>query len=382
MLNNQKGMTLVSTMVAVGLLGIVSLASMQLFKNLGQNQVNMLSVADEVALREGVRQILLNENFCRISIAGRDKSGVVAKEIDGSNITLSTFRKFQHDDETSLSEGIDIGLYFSNSDSDQRSQEKFLPGTKLGRIEVDSIKLYLNNGPANCYSGTRYCESTKHYDIGEVIVRYQKKISKTVAHDKELSFTVPLTMSTDAGGNTSILSCEKEKDEYIPDLSSCQITRSGTTIHSNYQDHTAGCAGIRAITGFEIYASDRLDGELAVSCCQVRDAQSHLGFSTQYLSTTSSGNTTVNCPAGMFATAMAVFAANKYTGPAKLWCVNFNGASVDSTKCYDLPGTPYQKDDTWHQMKCLPNSVLTGVQFRGSGELDHVNKITCCSIAD
>src|SRR5690606_6795322 len=196
----ERGFSLVSVMIAVGLLGGVALGVMKLFDNINKSQSTAQAYADEIELRTALTQILSDERYCRVSLAGNGPHG--------SPITPVRFRKSNIDADT---EGLDVELFLSNQAGDTRTQKKY-SGTdtsfnKVGKLEIKSMKLIMNN--PTIPPGNDYSQSTGHSDVGEILVSYGKKVG-TAERILEMRFPVTLGMSTSASGQTTILSCSRE----------------------------------------------------------------------------------------------------------------------------------------------------------------------------
>ena len=193
---NNKGFSLVGVMVAVGLLGAVSLGVMHLMKNIQQGQSFAKSSADEIELRTEIRMILDDDKFCKVSLAGEGPSGLPIPPV--------TFQKKNIDEP---SEGIDVELWLSDFKGEKRTSKKFsakdTAKSTYGRLKITSMKLIMNN-----QTGINYPESSWHTDIGEVRVKIEKSDEKRHIN---MVFPVVVGMSTNAGGETTIYSCHRER---------------------------------------------------------------------------------------------------------------------------------------------------------------------------
>jgi len=70
MSKNQHGFTLIEVLIVAGIMGMLAVGAMQLFKNVNDGQTFASSNADEQDLRTEIRMILEDERFCRVSLAG------------------------------------------------------------------------------------------------------------------------------------------------------------------------------------------------------------------------------------------------------------------------------------------------------------------------
>ncbi|PIR28810.1 MAG: hypothetical protein COV38_13985, partial [Bdellovibrionales bacterium CG11_big_fil_rev_8_21_14_0_20_38_13] len=94
---NQRGFSLVSVMVAAGLVGGLALAVMQITKNSQTGLKFAESISDEIDLRENIKAIVSNPSFCRLSIAGNGAEGSPSSPV--------IFKKNLNDQDN---EGLDI----------------------------------------------------------------------------------------------------------------------------------------------------------------------------------------------------------------------------------------------------------------------------------
>jgi hypothetical protein len=213
---NNKGFSLVSVMIAAGMLGGLSLAVMQVMKNIGDGQSRANSMADEAEMAISVRMVLDNPNYCRISLAGEDPAGSPVtfkkKDIDFAGVEVNRGSAF-----TEVSEGLDVDLWYSNVAGDSRTLKKFngadSPGSddksKFGKLNITSMKLVMNNGLGGC--SDNYCDGTDS-DTGQLVIIYEKKINSSQRRKMKKIFNVNVGMSTDSSGESTILSCDRERE--------------------------------------------------------------------------------------------------------------------------------------------------------------------------
>ena len=197
----EKGLSLIEILIAISLLGGVSLGVMQLMKMTQSTQSHLSSKSDEIELRSAVNLILSDEKHCRVSIAG---DGPV-----GNPSTPVTFKKSENDEDNGT-EGLEVELFYANQTGDSRSKKRVSADvnsvtSRFGKIEISSIYLLMNNGV-----GTNYAQSPSHTDIGQLIVEGQKNIDASSSKDFKFSFDVNVAMKTNSAGVSTILSCTKE----------------------------------------------------------------------------------------------------------------------------------------------------------------------------
>ena len=199
---NNNGFSLTSVLMATVLLAGLSLAFMQLMKNMGQGQIFAQSKAEELELKTSIRMLLSSEKHCRVSLAGN--------MIDKVPITPVTFYKENIDEDN---EGLDIALYLANQSGDTRGLKKFNGAnstddedlSKFGKLTITSITLLMNNG-----TGSNYSQSPdRHNDIGQLRVLAKKKISYNQTRMITMNFDLNVEMSTNSSGETTILSCSR-----------------------------------------------------------------------------------------------------------------------------------------------------------------------------
>ena len=194
---SNKGFSLVQVMVAAGLMGGLSLVMLQSMDNLNQGQVHLSNYEEELEFKRGVKQILNDPDYCRLSLAGDGLPGEPANPV--------TFYK-TNIDEIKKDEGLEFELFLADQDLYKRSQKKFSGidenFNRYKKIEVDSIKLYLLNNPHKNYEPSSF-----HKDIGKVVVSYRKNMRKGKFHGKIFEYDLSLKMKTNVDGETTILSC-------------------------------------------------------------------------------------------------------------------------------------------------------------------------------
>ena len=211
---NNKGFSLVSVMVAAGLLGGLSLAVIQVMKNIEDVHSRANSLADEAEMMVSVRMVLDNPNYCKISLAGENPVGSPVtfekKDIDFAGAEINAGSAF-----TEASEGLDVDLWYSNVAGDSRTLKKFNgadnPGSndksKFGKLNITSMKLVMNNGLGGC--SDNYCDGP-YSDTGHLVIIYEKKISSSKVRKMKKFFSVNVGMSTNSSGETTILSCSRQ----------------------------------------------------------------------------------------------------------------------------------------------------------------------------
>lgn len=196
--HNESGISLMEIMIVVALLAIVSVAFMDMSRNMNNLQSDMQRKQDETELRAEILTVLNKEDFCSVSLAGLNPATnpvtFVKNNIDGNPAT----------------EGLNMELFYKTGAS--RTKKFSATDTNhntYGKIKIESIKLQMNNG-----TGSNYAASTGHTDVGTVLVSYSRLNNPSMPR-KTLDFTVNVSMKT-VGVTTTILSCRVQ-----PDPSSC-----------------------------------------------------------------------------------------------------------------------------------------------------------------
>ncbi len=191
-LEQDKGFSLVSVMIALGLAGAVAVLVMKLTTSINKVKVEADSNQDEAMLASTVNLILSNEKHCRLSLLGDGPYGA-------PDVAPVGFEKKDIDEQ---GEGLDVELYFGNQVGDKRQTLKLsstdTKAKKFGRLEIQSIKLLMNNG-----QGFNYTTSFGHSDVGVLQVNYKKPSGRDIRKD----FPLNVSMITNSVGKSFIVSC-------------------------------------------------------------------------------------------------------------------------------------------------------------------------------
>lgn len=248
----ERGFSMIQVMLAAGMVGGLSLAVMQLSQNASRVGVGADSKMDVVQLRSTVNALLANENFCRLSLAGKDSAGNPASDLDGTTISDIHFGKDNIDDQTGS--GLPVQLYYGNQNGDARTKLKVGPGVKLGSLKISSAQLYMDNGTGPC-SGD-YCENLNHSDAGTLVVKYERKINAKTVREETEKFDVFVAMSTDSSNESTIQSCAIQ-----PSLSlDCMVVRGPNSGNQDDDQSTAFCPAGYKITGCSVHGNWGNDG--------------------------------------------------------------------------------------------------------------------------
>ncbi len=195
-----KGFSLVEVLVAVGMLGGLSLMFMRFSSNVAQTQRWMENGQEKLNLRSYIQMILREPKFCRVSLAGEGALGTPDTPV--------LFKKEEIDE--IASEGLDISLYYADPSGIKRGLKRFNgmnnPGDEdksfAGGLRIKSLKLVMNNPPL-----VNYIESPSHTDFGVVRAEIVEKLSKDSDRTSYMDFPLKIWMKTDGFGETTVLGC-------------------------------------------------------------------------------------------------------------------------------------------------------------------------------
>jgi hypothetical protein len=261
---NQKGFSLISVMVAVGLLGGVSLAVMQLSQN--ANQVNNMAQikTDEIELTQSLRMVLNNPTHCQAGILGETFE---KKLVDNDGIVITPGSDFQEDDE-----GLDIELWYGKDGGTVKTHKKFNgfdnpsispdpEKSKFGKLKIISMKLVMNNGMGSC--ADNYCPGLG-FDTGQLVVLYEKKINKDTIRTQKKIIDLNVGFAT-VGGISTVLSCSgvstATTTSVFPPVN-CTWTPTITASQPSWA--IATCPAGKALKGHSILTSNNVKEDMEI----------------------------------------------------------------------------------------------------------------------
>jgi prepilin-type N-terminal cleavage/methylation domain-containing protein len=239
-MNKQKGFTLVEVMVAVAILGAVSLGVAELFKNLSKNQAMASSYSNFENMKSSIRLVINNSKICKGAILNSSGTAQVY------NPTSQTFVQNFDQLKTGPNEIVKVN-------------------STLYGIKVNSLTLK----PFGNWPSTPYQESVlqddviknlnKHYTTLEIktvdtngkvrngkfdMVVLTDPISNVieqcyVAKNEELRPNITFQMGDKSDGNTTKWYCRLDMDlmEYCGDEDGCRVT-GRFTVKTAYYDRT------------------------------------------------------------------------------------------------------------------------------------------------
>lgn len=141
MKKNNKGLSLVGVMIAIGVMGVVALGIAQLSQNMGKIKQDTYAVMDEMNLEQTVRSRFFN----------KIDDGNPATPDNGCTATFNqTYSRLMNDDDTqpdilNPSEGVQSDLFLLNAAGTGRGDQllSYQPGNnKFGIITIDDIRLF------------------------------------------------------------------------------------------------------------------------------------------------------------------------------------------------------------------------------------------------
>lgn len=213
-LRNQKGMSLVQSMIAVGVMGGLALMSAKIMDNMAKSNSSLQTKMDESSLIQEIALVVQNPQHCRVSLAGPGPAGSPTNPV--------TFKKSSADEPDKTNEGLDIAFYFADQTGEGRAR-KLVNGDNLspsnpsddlsikGAVKVKSIKLYFpNTVNAKNPSVKNYPDSANHTDIGEIRVLIERKGKSDIMK----RYSLDLSLSTSAGV-TTIKGCDTAEDNEV-----------------------------------------------------------------------------------------------------------------------------------------------------------------------
>jgi hypothetical protein len=238
---NKKGFTFASVMIAAGLLSGLTLAIIQISKNIGFIQSIMKISSDENELTSTIRLIVNNPQHCQASFKG---ISFKKSEIDFSGKDVVGAPNY-----TQANEGKNIDLWLSNQNL-EKGQKKFNGADNVqgenkslfGAIKIDSIKLVMNNGLGECSDD--YCPGLNS-DMAQLVLLIEKKMSSVKTVKMKKVFHLNLVFNTDSSGVSTVKSCVSEESKPRmasgQDISGPDLKTNGFTVDlENYGFNLAG----------------------------------------------------------------------------------------------------------------------------------------------
>lgn len=372
-MSNSRGFTLVEILIAVAMLGVLSLGIMHLSKNMSNVQQTADSKGDEIEMRTSIRMLLDNDKFCRVSLAGNGALGTPSSPV--------LFNKNSIDQ---ANEGLPIELFTSNQNGTARVTKKFsatdVNVQNYGKIKITRLVLQMNNGV-----GFNYAQSFAHSDIGEIVVDFEKKVQSTTRTDT-MRFPVNIGMRTDSGGNTTLLSCSQMSQEISEELV-CQMAgkfydESKSPKCQNSQGNYAqligrgGSGGVptdlacphgMAIASLQGRAGGEVDA-ITIGCVEINsETLSPFGnvLYKDIIGGTGGSSFSLSCPSGMIASGLTGRAGSRIDRIG-LRCTNYTTGSSAPTAQFGGGGGALFNDN------CPSDTFLRGILVHVGARVDRV----------
>ena len=192
---NCSGFSLVSMLVAVGILGILTVGFMELMRSSLQGQQKLIQFRDIESLKNEMSLLLDNEAHCRNSLAGPGVYGESTQPV--------FFERSKNDEPKKDGEGINVELWTSDQGGNARSQDEamFSANKAYGSLTINSMKLFFPKSQNN----ENYSKNEEgHEDIGTLKVKV-----KTFSDETDHSFDIRISvfMTTDNAGQSKLISC-------------------------------------------------------------------------------------------------------------------------------------------------------------------------------
>ncbi len=238
---NNKGFSLISVMVAAGLLGGLSLGVMQLIKNMSNTQTFSQSSTDYIDLSQEVSLLVSSPEDCTASFKG--------VSFKGSNIQGTP---------------VDVELWSADQDGN-RSRLRFSGNSDFGKLQIDAIRLSMPD-----YTGGDFPQGSGQSFNALLEIVGKKQITSNQDRDiKAISKSFKLYFDTDSGGNSTITGCTAASSPSSGGdvvLDSC----SWSGYVNNYDgpvNYT--CPGDKVISGVRsVHSNGTEDRRFEYKCCR------------------------------------------------------------------------------------------------------------------
>ena len=187
--SNERGISLISVLVAVGILGVVTLTVARMTADAGKLVARYESAQDSYFVYEQIRQVLSEKRNCTVSLAGEDPA---ARPITFNRGSINSI---------DAGEGINFEIWTARSDNGLRDSRILWPRKKDGKIKISTIKFLANSDPVTAANYPNGPGS----DIGSIVVTGSNWNGSRDSY-KQWKFPIKFDISTVAGLST-ILSC-------------------------------------------------------------------------------------------------------------------------------------------------------------------------------
>lgn len=191
---NERGLSLLETVLAMGIMVVGALFTMRLTSNIQAANQQGNAVMDKEMLKTRMRIILSNQEHLNLSASKFTENEALKKsDVD------EPFRDENNDGDPD--EGHEVIFYLADHQGNQLGDPIFQAGDRFGSLELNSIRLFLTSD----IGGQDYPEALSHTDMGMIRIYLTKNINKT-SQESFLDFPIGLTLSTNSIGETTVVS--------------------------------------------------------------------------------------------------------------------------------------------------------------------------------
>lgn len=180
----RNGFTLVEIIVAIALLGAVSVGVMTLIKSMQKGQSEAIGNSDYLDVKREVQFLIGSSNSCKVSL-GNPGSEIT---FNGSSI------------QTVPISGIEL---WSADNAGVRSQKKYYSGQKIGKINIVSIELTM----PDYTSGVNFSSGTNQSFKGLLTVKSNKVTMGASKNMPDITQSINVTFDTNGAGLSTIKNC-------------------------------------------------------------------------------------------------------------------------------------------------------------------------------
>jgi hypothetical protein len=359
-ITSNKGMSIISVMMAFGLAGVLALVVAKISSNSTDVSTRAFSAMEEVELLNDIKLIVGDPRYCKISLV--DNVPFRKTNVDGNP----------------QNEGKDVELWLSEVDGLTRSTKKYNgennPGaddkSKTGKITIRSIKLVMNNGTGN------YPDSLSFSDIGELHIKIGKKSSSKTVMEKNLTPIKLRVQMKSTGGNTTILSCSQTSET---DTKAIKVWASDVTWGNNAGGNTYStfnCPDGYALAAVDVRSGNDWDSVL-FQCRDLVGNYSNQSVSGRYGGGGGGGpglnDGRCKCPGQSYISSIYMFTGSDSDGLGAD-CIDKNFNVVGSFgRCGSSNGGGAQTGKSI----CAPKSIASGALIRYQSDRIHTVRLLC-----
>lgn len=253
---NQNGFSLVQVLIATALAGGLALVIMQIGSNMNTIDSRAKNSMDVQEMLTEIRLILDQGSSCTLSLAGNNPA---TNPVTFLRSNADNFSK----------PGVPIELWHGNADGSLRTNKKFSATDpafkKRGKVEIESIRLYMLNDPTHKYS------TSGETDDGILRVRYSTMLKQNKRIQTK-DFALKVTLKGQLHNNqATIISCTRAKENGLTFKPIRNANQSDSGFVNNLDAPvTFTCPGQKAMTGeHSIHHNGSEDRRYAFYCKDV-----------------------------------------------------------------------------------------------------------------